>query len=144
MFRAPNQVFYEKFKIKSKRHFFNDVDLLLIWRTLTGALFLPLINPEVLNILKSYLKKQIKIIGQKDLIKAKKISDFYSYLRKFYFSENSPFNPGNYDFYNAIIFEGNMTTSTNCLESLNRVLKELSGTGFLPFARVFSLFLTCC
>ena len=29
-----------------------------------------------------------------------------------------------------------MTTSTNCLESLNRVLKNLSGTGFLPFARI--------
>ena len=82
----------------------NDVDLLSIWRTLTGALFLPLINPEVLNILKSYLKKQIHIIGQKDPIKTNKFSDFYSYLRKFYFSENSPFNLGNYDFYNAIIF----------------------------------------
>jgi hypothetical protein len=67
--------------------------------------------------------------------KAKKFSEFYSYLSKFYFSENSPFNPGNYDFYNSIIFQGNMTKSTNCLESLNKVLKDLSGTGFLHFAK---------
>ena len=60
-------------KSKVSGIFFNDVDLLPIWRILTGALFLPLINPEILGVLKTYLKNQIKIIGQKDPIKAKKL-----------------------------------------------------------------------
>ena len=94
---------------------------------------MPLTNPEILKIVKNYLKDQIKLLNND---KGQKFSEFYSYLNKFYFSENSPFNPGNYDFYNSIIFQGNMTTSTNCLESLNRVLKELSGTGFLRFSKI--------
>ena len=60
-------------------------------------------------------------------------------LVKFYFSESSPFNPGNFNYYNSIISEGYMTSSTNCLESLNRRLKEKSGQGFLSFNKACSV-----
>ena len=61
--------------------------------------------------------------------------EFKNYLIKYYFSPGSPFNPGNFDYYNSILMEGYMTTSTNCLESLNRQLKDLSGSGYLSFNR---------
>ena len=61
--------------------------------------------------------------------------EFKQYLIKYYLSPGSPFNPGNFDYYNSILMEGYMTTSTNCLESLNRQLKDLSGSGYLSFNR---------
>ena len=64
---------------------------------------------------------------------------FVNYLVTFYFSSNSPFNPGNFNYYNAIISKGYMKTSTNCLESLNRRLKERTGQGFLSFNKVCSV-----
>ena len=124
--------FMKNLKSKVSGLFFKDSQLLPIWRTLTGALFLPLTNPEILKIVKNYLKDQIKLLNND---KGQKFSEFYSYLNKFYFSENSPFNPGNYDFYNSIIFQGNMTTSTNCLESLNRVLKNFLVQDFCVFLK---------
>ena len=63
----------------------NDVDLLSIWRTLTGALFLPLINPEVLHILKSYLKNKLKLLVKKIQLKQKSFRFLFIFTKILFF-----------------------------------------------------------
>ena len=76
----------KNFKSKVSGIFYQNPDLLYIWRVLSGSLFLNLCDENI-------------------------------------------------DYYNSILMEGYMTTSTNCLESLNRQLKDLSGSGYLSFNR---------
>ena len=66
---------------------------------------------------------------------ARKFRKFLKYLNKFYFSDNAPFSPGFYPYFDLITETGNFSTSTNALESINRQLKRASGSGFLSFSK---------
>ena len=58
-------------------------------------------------------------------------------MNKFYFNENSPFSPGFYRYYDLITKTGNFSCSTNALESINRRLKTVSGSGHLTYSKSF-------
>jgi len=45
------------------------------------------------------------------------------------------FNPGYYQYFDSIL-DGNTVTSTNCLERINRTLKDAAAGGYLPLGRV--------
>ena len=66
-----------------------------------------------------------------------KFKTFFNYLNKFYFNENSPFSPGFYRYYDLITKTGNFSCSTNALESINRRLKTVSGSGHLTYSKSF-------
>jgi hypothetical protein len=110
--------------------------ILYIWRVLSGCIFLNLSDDQILSEIVDFLFGCQFMVPEKFQIR---YLVFVNYLVKFYFSSNSPFNPGNFNYYNAIISKGYMKTSTNCLESLNRRLKERTGQGFLSFNKVCSV-----
>ena len=122
----------KNFKSKVSGIFYQNPDLLYIWRVLSGSLFLNLCDENILNEIITFLNGCDFLID--DIYRAGFL-EFKHYLIKYYLSPGSPFNPGNFDYYNSILMEGYMTTSTNCLESLNRQLKDLSGSGYLSFNR---------
>ena len=71
------------------------------------------------------------------LAKSKKngYKKFLKYLGDYYFNDSASFNPGYYQYFDSIL-NGNMVTSTNCLERINRNLKDAAAGGFLPLGRV--------
>ena len=64
-----------------------------------------------------------------------KFKDFRVYLDKFYFNTNAPFSPSHYRYFDLITTTGNFSCSTNALESINRKLKDASGSEFLSFSK---------
>jgi hypothetical protein len=107
---------------------------LRIWRVLSEAIFSPLENEQILNVLKKILKDELIKLSKSKQIKFK---TFYNYLNKFYFDENSPFSPEFYRYYDLITKTGNFSCSTNALESINRCLKTASGSGHLSYSKSF-------
>ena len=61
--------------------------------------------------------------------------NFLLYLFKFYFSDTAVFAVGYYPYYDMVTSEGNLSSSTNALESINRQLKVAAGVGFLSFEK---------
>ena len=126
----------KQLKSKVSGNFFEDETLTYIWRVISGSIFLNLCDDQILKEIVDFLYGSVFMIPEQ--YKTGYLN-FVNYLVKFYFSESSPFNPGNFNYYNSIISEGYMTSSTNCLESLNRRLKEKSGQGFLSFNKACSV-----
>jgi len=78
-----------------------------------------------LNVIKPNLKEKIL---------QKKISDFVAgYLIKHYFSETAQFNSKYWSYYSDLNLTCEFNTTTNAAESINKRLKVLCGSGFLPF-----------
>ena len=96
--------FMKNFKGKVDTTFFKNPGLVKIWRILSGSIFLPLGQTEILNVLKLYLKNESKTFP-KNL--ARKFRKFLKYLNKFYFSDNAPFSPGFYPYFDLITVTGN-------------------------------------
>jgi hypothetical protein len=95
---------------------------------LSGSLFLNLCDENILNEIITFLNGCDFLID--DIYRAGFL-ELKHYLIEYYLSPGSPFNPGNFDYYNSILMEGYMTTSTNCLESLKGVpLAKLNSLKF--------------
>ena len=122
----------KNFKSKVSGTYFLNPDLLYIWRVLSGWIFFNLCDENILNVIITFLHDCHFLIDEN---LRPGFSEFKNYLLKYYFSAASPSNPGNFDYYYSILMEGYMTSSTNCLESLNIQLIYLSGSGFLAFNR---------
>ena len=124
---SPNVIFFvlgahfravqKQLKSKVSGNVFEDETLAYIWRVISGCIFINLCDEEIFNKIVEFLYGSIFMIPEQYKIE---YLNFVNYLVKFFFSASSPFNPGNFNYYNSIISEGYMTSSTNCLESLNR------------------------
>ena len=68
--------FMKKFKSKVDTTFFKNPGLVKIWRILSGSIFLPLGQTEILNVLKLYLKMNLKLF-QKLSSKISKIFEIF-------------------------------------------------------------------
>ena len=124
--------FMKNFKSKVDTKFFENPSLLKIWRVLAGSIFLPLDNNKILSEIRHFLKVENKKLPEN---LKQKFKDFRVYLDKFYFNTNAPFSPSHYRYFDLITTTGNFSCSTNALESINRKLKDASGSGFLSFSK---------
>ena len=115
-------------KSKIDTDIFKNKILLKVWRTLSGALFLPLENSKILKTVKIFLKSQTKFLPR---VLKERYKNFLSYLFKFYFSDSAVFAVGYYPYFDMITTNGNFSCSTYALESINRQLKIATGAGFL-------------
>ena len=115
-----------KTNFSGNKHFQN------CWTILRGIFFMPitaipLIANYFLNTVTPALKN--KILEQK-------FSNFVKkYLMKNYFSNSALFNPNFWSYYYDINILAKFDTTTNTSETINKRLKVLTGTGFLPFKR---------
>ena len=60
---------------------------------------------------------------------------FIGYLDQWFFNDDATFNPGYYQYFDAIVFTGNYKVSTNCLERVNKTVKDMAAGGNLPLSR---------
>ena len=108
--------------------FYSNPQLLYIWKVLCGSIFLNLKSVEI--------KAELRLFFSNEKNKLEEnlqnlFQNFVDYLNKYFLNQNAIFSPENFDFFDAIVMQGYCTTSTNCLESINKQLKSSAGAGLL-------------
>ena len=95
---------------------------------LCGSIFIDLKNVEIISELRIFFLNQKEKLDEnlKNYFQV-----FLDYLDKFFFRSDAIFNPSLFDFFDAIVMRGYCTTSTNCLETINKQLKSAAGAGLL-------------
>ena len=101
--------------------------LLYVWKVLCGSIFIDLKNVEIISELRIFFLNQKEKLDE-NLKNSFQV--FLDYLDKF-FRSDAIFNPSLFDFFDAIVMRGYCTTSTNCLETINKQLKSAAGAGLL-------------
>ena len=95
---------------------------------LCGSIFIDLKNVEIISELRFFFLIQKEKLDE-NLKNSFQV--FLDYLDKFFFRSDAIFNPSLFDFFDAIVMRGYCTTSTNCLETINKQLKSAAGAGLL-------------
>ena len=99
------------------------------WTILRGIFFLPITSvPLITNYFLNTVARQIK-----PTVLQQKFRAFVTdYLVKKYFSASDPFNPTYWSYFYDINLLSEFNTTRNTSETINKRLKVLCGTGFLP------------
>ena len=117
-------------EVLGKAAFDNNVFIKHLWAALRGIFFLPL--PALEPFIK-YFKETIT--PQLDSELGSKLLTFIDeYLVPNYFDPvKAKFHYSLWNYYARVLHSGENTTSTNCIESINRKLKNKAGAGRLTF-----------
>ena len=122
------RTFQKNFIKKVSGDFYSNPQLLYIWKVLCGSIFLNLKSVEI--------KAELRLFFSNEKNKLEEnlqnlFQNFVDYLNKYFLNQNAIFSPENFDFFDAIVMQGYCTTSTNCLESIDKQLKSSAGAGLL-------------